>query len=320
MPKAPSLEGSFIRSKSENLRHRAATLALVATVGLTLSKLLVGFVSQSVGVLSEGVHSFLDLVSAAVAFFAIRVAGKPADQDHPYGHGKIETLSSLLESLLLLLAAAWMIWEGFHHLRSPQPLQHQGWALFVITASIFVSYGMYRHNLHAAGATESSAIHVNALHFLADTITSIGVLIGLLVIRFTGWFWIDSLIAFGIAIYIVSISWVQIRQALQDLTDTHLPASELKDLQSLLQGSSAPILEAHDLRTRKGGATRHIDFHLVVCGKMTVSRSHEVCDELEEKILARFPQSSVTIHVEPCEHHQSKCHVECHLIKTEGAS
>ncbi|NDD91293.1 cation transporter, partial [bacterium] len=249
--------------------------------------------------LSEGVHSFLDLLSAGVAFFTIRAAGKPADHDHPYGHGKIETLSSLLESVLLVVAAGWIFWEGWVHWLNPHPIQHQGLAIATIFVSMVVSYFMYRHNRGAADITESSAIHVNALHFLADVVASLGVLVGLLLMRWTGWIWIDPLMAFGIAAYIAAISFKQVSRAIGELTDTKLPASELEELHEILKNAPDPVLEAHDLRSRKGGATRYMDFHMVVCKNMSVSRSHEVCDDLEARILERFPGSSVTIHVEP---------------------
>jgi len=280
-------------------------------VALTLFKVAVGVVSQSVGVLSEGIHSFLDLISAGVAFFTIRAAGKPADGDHPYGHGKFETLSSFLESTLLLVAALWMVAEGWTHFQNPHPIQHETLAIVTIFVSMVVSYYMYRHNRGAADLTESSAIHVNALHFLADVMASIGVLVGLLVIRFTGWLWVDPLLAFGIAAYILAITVQQLKRSLGELTDIHLPEAEVREIESILKSASNVVLEAHDLRTRKGGATRYMDFHLVVCGNMSVSRSHEVCDDLESKILDRFPGSSVTIHVEPCEHHHTTCHETC---------
>ncbi|MBU6374545.1 MAG: cation diffusion facilitator family transporter [Bdellovibrionales bacterium] len=283
----------------------------MATIALTVFKVGVGVASQSVGVLSEGIHSFLDLLSAGVAFFTIRAAGKPADHDHPYGHGKIETLSSLLESVLLVVAAAWIFWEGWLHWQNPEPIQHEGLAIATIFISMVVSYFMYRHNRGAADLTESSAIHVNALHFLADVVASLGVLVGLLLMRWTGWLWIDPLMAFGIAAYIAAISVKQVKRAIGELTDTQLPASELQELREILKSGPEHVLEAHDLRSRKGGATRYVDFHLVVCKNMTVSRSHEVCDDLEARILTRFPGSSVTIHVEPCEYHQSTCHEPC---------
>lgn len=274
-------------------------------------KLGAAYISGSVGVLSEGLHSFLDVVSAALSYFTIRAAGKPADLDHPFGHGKIETLSSLFESLLLALAAGLILYEGVMHLRHPEPVQYQGVALVVILLSILASYGMYRHNGRVAHATESSAIEVNALHFLADVVAGVGVLLGLALMTLTGWQWIDPLVAFGVGIYILVISAKQVKGALLELSDTQLPMREVHQIQHLLESIGDPTITTHELRTRKSGATRHIDFHLVVCGQMTVIDSHNVCDELESKIKEQFLEASVNIHVEPCEKEKAGCQSDC---------
>lgn len=313
---------SIVSSKQAH-RHRAAWLALAATVLMTGFKLAAGLVSGSIGVLSEGVHSALDVVSAAVAFVSIRAAGKPADIDHPYGHGKFETISSFFESVLLAAAGAWMVWEGVVHIREPHVIEHQGLAIAVLGISSLASLGMYRHNMLAAGVTESSAIHVNALHFLADSVAGIGVIAGLFLIRWTGWLWIDPLMAFGVAAYVISISYRQARRAFDELSDSQLPEEELARVRSILEdatqaGEAGQVLEAHDLRTRRAGATRHMDFHLVVCGALSVSRSHEVCDQLEERLLGDFPGASVTIHVEPCEHHRTRCPETCRWSDGKG--
>lgn len=282
-------------------RAEAATLALWATVGLTAFKLGVAWVSGSVGVLSEGVHSFLDLVSAAVAFFSIREAGKPADQDHPFGHGKIETLSSLFESFLLIVAAVWIFLEGLQDLAHPHEVQHQSLAILTMVVAMVVSFVVYRHNIKAAAITESGAIRVNALHFLSDVVASIGVLVGLVVIKFTGCNVVDAFVAMGVGLYVFYVALAQVRRALGELSDVQMPEAELAELRIILDCFQDRMIEAHDLRTRRIGATRHVEFHLVVCGLSSVVKSHAVCDAMEDKIRARFPDSLISIHVEPCD-------------------
>jgi cation diffusion facilitator family transporter len=264
-----------------------------------------------VGVLSEGVHSFLDLVSAALSFFTVREAGKPADHDHPFGHGKIETLSSLFESLLLVVAAVLIVLEGVDHLQHPELVRHPFWAIAVMVFSIIVSYVVFRHNASAAKEAESSALHVNALHFFSDVIASLGVLLGLILLQVTGWLLIDPILAFIVAGYILVISAKQVRVALLELSDIQLPDHEIQSIQKLMDGFRGKMIEVHDLRTRKSGATRHIDFHLVLCGQMTVEASHSLCDEIESQIVAIFSSASVNIHVEPCEKEKTQCHVKC---------
>jgi cation diffusion facilitator family transporter len=299
------------------LRYQAASLALGATVVLTSLKLVAAGMSHSVGVLSEGIHSFLDLVSAGISFFSVREAGKPADAEHPFGHGKIETLSSFFEALLLIFAAGLIFYEGIEHLRHPHLVVHQTLAMGVILISIVVSYWVYVHNGEAASLTESSALRVNALHFFSDVISSVGVLVGLILLKWTGLLWIDSVIAFIVAIYILAVTWPQIKAVISELTDVQLPQHEIDQILTLLNEFSGRSIDAHDLRTRKSGATRHIDFHLVVCGQMTVEQSHAVCDQIEEKLNTLFFEVSVNIHVEPCEKEKTQCHVICpaHLKK-----
>lgn len=286
-------------SENQKTRFKAASFALGATLFLTVSKLIIGLMSNSVGVLSEGIHSGLDMLSASVAFFTIREAGKPADHDHPYGHGRIETLSSFLEALLLVPAAIFILYEAYHHWVNPEPMQHTGLALGVIALSLVISFVGYLHNSKAAKKTQSSAIHLNALHFLADAVTCLGVLIGLLLIQWTGLTWIDPLVAVLIAIYIFAISWRQIRKAWEELTDTVLPADEVKKIESVLHAFVGRVIEYHDLKTRRSGVKRFVEFHLIVDGQMTVDQSHDICDEIETAIESLFDEIDVTIHVEP---------------------
>jgi cation diffusion facilitator family transporter len=274
-------------------------------------KLGVAQYSHSVGVLSEGIHSSLDLVSAAIASYSIREAGKPADREHPYGHGKIETLSSLLESVLLVLASGFIVSEGISHIKHPAVVEHTGSAILTIAISLVISFIVFRHNARAGEVTESSAIQVNALHFFADAITSAGVLVALVAIRYTGATWIDPLIAFLIAGYILAISWRQIKQSIEELTDRRLPLAEVERARTILESFKPRIMEAHELKTRKSGIHRHFNFHAVVCGKLSVAESHDVCDEMEHSLEAEFPNSAISIHVEPCGHPGSALPARC---------
>jgi cation diffusion facilitator family transporter len=255
-----------------------------------------------VGVLSEGIHSLLDLVSAGISYFTVREAGKPADPGHPFGHGKIETLSSMFEAILLVVAGAWICFEAFEHLKYPKPLEHQGVAIATIAVSVVISWLAYQHNMNASIVTRSSALRVNALHFLSDVVASGGILLGLILIRLTGWIVLDAIVAFGVAVYILFISTEQIWKALRELSDSQLPAEEISAIDGIVRSyvEAHRIEGIHDLRTRQSGATRHIDFHLILCQYMTVGESHAVCDELEQAIHRRLERASVNIHVEPC--------------------
>ncbi|RYZ70558.1 MAG: cation transporter [Proteobacteria bacterium] len=298
-------------SQQESQRFRAATFALVVTLVLTVGKFLIAHITSSVGVLSEGIHSSLDLLSAAVAFFTIREAIKPADADHPFGHGKIETLSSLLEATLLVPASFFIFYESYEHWKNPTELKEPWLAFGVMVVALLVSFAAFLHNRGAAKSTESRAIEVNALHFLADAATSGGVALGIVVIYFTGLTWIDPLIGILIGLYILYLSAPQIWAAVQELADSRLPDSEIAEIEALIKTYANRIIEIHDLRTRKSGINRYIEFHLTTCGKETVEESHQVCDEMEHSIETRFPRATVSIHVEPCGNHDIDQPIQC---------
>lgn len=282
------------------LRAHSATLALWVTLGLTSLKLGVAFVSGSVGVWSEGIHSALDLLSAMFAFFAVRNAMKPADVGHPYGHGKLEAISSLVESVLLIVAASWIAWESFHHWSHPTQVHYSLWAMGVMLVSIAVNFWIYRHNFHVAQRTESQALRVNALHFLADVVTSVGVLFGLCLLEVTGWLWVDPILALLIACFIFGVALKEVKRAMDELLDTALPAHEIKSIQALLESFEPAILSYQDLKTRKAGPNRHVSVTLLCCGQMSVREAHRLCDLLEAKLQVLFPHVWVLSHVEPC--------------------
>lgn len=283
-----------------SLRTRASWVALVGAASLTIGKLVLAWLSGSVAVLGEGLHSSLDLVSALIAVLTMREALKPADSDHPFGHGKIETLAAFAEAVLLVVASIYTAVHATELLLHPRPLAHEGATTFAMAGTLVVSYAVYRHNVHAAKVTQSTAVYVNAMHFLADVLTSIGVVAGLAIAWATGWLWVDPIIAYGVSAYVLYVAYQLLRQALGELVDVQLPPAELKQIQGIVAKFKGSFISMQSLRTRKSGAFRHIDFHLLVCGHLSVNQSHELCDQIEAEIEAAFPNSTVKIHVEPC--------------------
>lgn len=302
-------------AKRLKMRRRAAILAFVSALGLTIIKFTAALLSHSVSMLSEAMHSLLDLISATVAFFAVQEAAKPADAGHPFGHGKIETLSSLFESLFLMGAAVFIFSESIGHLRNPKAIENENLALVVMLISIVVSYLVYLHNRYAGKVTESAAIAVNATHFLSDMLTSVTVVIALVLIRFTEWMYWDGIFGIGIGCYLFYAVYQQTRDAILELVDVQLPRHEIERVRKAILPFQPRFVEVHDLRTRKGGTVRYIDFHLLVCAWMSVNESHELCDEMEAAIEREFPSAMVSIHVEPCHHRTQNCHLTCPIVK-----
>ncbi len=293
-------------------------------------KLGAAWISGSVSLLSEALHSSLDILSAGVAFFTVRIAGKPADEDHPFGHGKIETISGLFESALLIVVGAYVLRESVLRLFDPKPVEHQGIGIAVMVIALIASYAVYHHNSRAARVAESSALQVNAIHYLFDVVSGLAVLVGLVLLNLTGWPLWDPIVGILVALYIAGMAITQVIGALRELADVSLPEGELREIQRIVSrfqaspeqlseesDSSSPtsgrMLDAHDWRTRKSGPIRHIDFHMSVCRELTVRESHDLCDDIESAIEKRFSNASTTIHPEPCDLHSpdGRCHLHC---------
>lgn len=276
----------------------------------------VAVATGSVGVLSEALHSSLDLLSSIVTFFVVRASVRPADWDHPYGHGKIESLSALFEAFLLLVAGGYIIYESVHRWAgAPHELAHLDWGLLVLGASVLINLGVYLQNRHVAREHESIAIETNAFHFLTDVFSSLAVFLSLFAVRFTGLQWIDTVVAIAIAFYIGWVGVEQIKKCLAELSDTALPQEEVAQVRQVLVDRQKEFLNYHDLKTRKVGATRHVDLHLTVCSDQKVSEAHDVCDRIEGDLNQRFRDVNVNIHVEPCGNHGPECAKLCQFTK-----
>lgn len=294
-------------------RIQAATLALAATFILTNVKMIVAVYTHSVGVLSEAIHSGLDLLSSLVTFFVVRAAVRPADLDHPFGHGKIESISALFEAFLLFVAGGYIVYEGVSTwaMGNEHQVQHTTLGIATLAFSVLINAVVYFQNRDVGRAHESLAIETNAFHFLTDVFSSLAVLVSLVIVKLTGWVWVDAAVAVLISIYVAAIGIVQIKKCVAELSDTALPEAEIGRVRGLIEKHKDQFLDYHDLRTRKSGAKRYLDFHLEVCSEQRVSKAHEVCDEIESDLMKEFSDVDINIHVEPCGNHGPNCTSWC---------
>jgi len=288
-------------------KAEVATLSILSNATLVGLKLLVGLLIGSVSILSEAIHSAVDLVASVIAFLSVRTSAKPADTQHPFGHGKYENLSGTIEAFLIFLAAIWIIYEAIHKLITPQPLEKAGIGVVVMLVSALANWLISRRLFKIGRETDSVALQADAWHLRTDVYTSFGVMAGLGIIWGGSWFvptwnlnWADPVAALCVALLILKAAWDLTAESVKDLLDVRLPDEEeawiihyVKELRPLVQG-------LHDLRTRKGGAMRFVEFHLIVPEKMSVAQAHEISDQIEEAITARYPATHVTTHIEPC--------------------
>ena len=290
-----------------NDKLRAARLSIASNTALTLSKLVVGLLMNSVSVLSEGIHSGLDLIAALIAFFSVRESSKPADECHPFGHGKFENVASILEALLILGAAAMIIANAYPKLRGAVEINSLGLGATVMGVSALVNYFVSRELMRVARKTESPALAADAWHLRTDVYTSLGVLTGIIAIKLTGLTILDPIIAIGVTFLIVQAGVKLIIDSMRSILDVQLPETEQQIIKEILSKFSSQYLEYHDLRTRRAGSQRFIVFHLVVPGGRAVSKVHDLCDQIEEEICSRFMGANVMIHTEPCYRQCNNC-------------
>lgn len=305
-----------------------AWLSVISNTLLVLMKLVIGLLIGSVSVISEAIHSGVDLVAAGIALFAVKSAGKPADREHPYGHGKIENISGTIEALLIFLAAGWIILEAVEKLRHPQSIETIGWGVGVMSLSAIANY-IVSHFLFKVGReTDSVALQADAWHLRTDVWTSLGVMIGLATIWIGSILspeadlrWVDPLAAIVVAILIIKAAWELTLHAARDLLDTVLPAEEEEAIRSCAVERLPAIRGIHALRTRKSGSFRFVELHASVDGNMSVRAAHQVIAELEEAIKARYAGTTVTIHVDPCAQNCGKaCISGCMLSEAQRAA
>lgn len=294
-----------------NEKVKVASLSIASNTMLTLGKLIVGFSMNSVSVISEAIHSGLDLIAALIAFFAVRLSAKPADEDHNYGHGKYENVASIIEALLIIVAAVMIILNAIPKLKGGGEIHNLGLGAFVMAVSAVVNIIVSRKLMKVAKITESPALAADGWHLLTDVYTSLGVLAGLLAIYVTGLTIIDPLISIGVAILIFKAAFDLIRDSMRSILDLCLPKSEEQIIHDVLERYSNIFVEYHNLRTRKAGSDRYIDLHLIISKDKNINEIHDLCYSIEQDIHRQLPNVQILIYTEPDrENSTDKCKIE----------
>ena len=290
----------FVREKQS-----AALSSLLAAVGLTAFKIIVGVVTGSLGILAEAAHSGLDLVAAGLTFVAVRLSGRPADREHLYGHGKIENLSALAETLLLLLTCAWIVWEAVHRLRTHHTeIQVTVWSFVVMLTSIVVDISRSRLLSRAARKYHSQALEADALHFTTDVWSSSVVIVGLAAVKAGDW-WprllflrnADAIAALGVSALVVWVSVRLGRRTLDALIDK-APEGMDQRIVAAVEGVEG-VRNCHNVRMRYSGPILFIDLHVLVDGAQSLAHAHLLTETIEEVIRGFAPNADVTVHPEP---------------------
>ncbi|MFQ8010113.1 cation diffusion facilitator family transporter [Bacillus sp. NIO_002] len=278
---------------------KIAFLSVISNSLVVMLKIVVGIITGSVAILSEAIHSILDLIAAFIAFISVRISKKPADTGHPYGHGKVENLSGTIETILIFAAGIWMIYECVQKLVNPAPVHLPVLGIVVMLAGALINLIVSKFVKREAEKVNSVAMKSNALHLLTDVYTSLGVAASLLVVTVTEWYILDPVIGMVLAMYIIYEAFKLMKEAFPPLIDTRLSEEEEKTILKIIETFQQEFIEIHDFRTRRSGPQEYIDFHLVVASHVTIKDVHDLCDRIERDITNEFKQAQVMIHPEP---------------------
>lgn len=292
-------------ASAENDKRKAALSSVLAAIFLTTFKIIVGAATGSLGILAEAAHSALDLVAALVTFFAVRFSDRPPDEEHPYGHGKIENLSALIETVLLLITSAWIVYEAINRLFFENvAVDASFWAFLVMGVSIFVDYNRSRLLQRTARKHHSQALEADALHFSTDIWSSTVVIVGLVGVKLAEWFpglsflgKADAIAAVVVAIIVIFVSLQMGKRTVLALLDT-APAKLPGEIKAVVEGVPG-VVECHHVRVREAGPSLFVDAHVALAGNPPLSEAHDIVLQIEEAIRQIAPRSDVTVHADP---------------------
>ncbi|MBF0299377.1 MAG: cation transporter [Oligoflexia bacterium] len=289
------------------LKKKAAFFSIISNATLIVLKIVVGIIISSVSVISEAIHSAIDLLAALIAYFSIKEASKPADETHPYGHGKFENLSGLIEAILIFMAAIYIIHEAFEKMKTHEVMKNTELGIIVMFVSVIVNFFVSKYLFVVAKKTDSMALEADAWHLRTDVYTSLGIFTGLILIRVTGIYILDPIVAIIVAIWLIIISIKLILASFKDITDSKLSNEDEKIILDILNSNSDLFIEFHKLRSRKAGSERFVDLHLVVPQHWNTEKTHSISHMLEQKIAQLLPNTQLIIHIEPCKKKNKNC-------------
>jgi len=283
-----------------DIKIKTARLSIFSNTFLIFIKIFAGIMSGSVSILSEAIHSGIDLIASAIAFFAVKISSRAPDERHPYGHGKFENISGVIEGLLIFIAAFWIIFESVNKIIHPSDIQYFQIAAAVMFISAIINFFVSRRLYKVAKETDSIALKADALHLKTDVYSSIGVGMGIIVIWLTGWHFFDPIFAIIVALFIMREAFELVKDAISPLLDSQVNEEEYNDLKNQLTiYTKQANIEFRNLRSRKSGSKHLIDFTILVEPGMTVEESHKICDDLEQKLDNIYLETDISIHVEP---------------------
>ena len=292
----------------ETEKKFAAGLSIVSNTTIIILKLIAGFISGSISVISEAIHSMSDLLASCLTFFSVIKSAQPADSDHPYGHGKYEDMSGFLEGILIVLAAIYIIYEAAQKLYFNKSAEIETLpGIIVMLAAVIANFLVSKYLFYVAKKSESLSLLADAEHLHTDILSSVGVLAGLVLIKFTGLHFLDSIIAILVAAFIMRAGFFITKKALNNLLDGSLPQENIDTIEAVIDEfvKLKKIAGYKNLKSRRAGPKKNIELTLFFHNNMTIHDCHKICDEIEDAIASKLGgNTTVFIHAEP----EAYCH------------
>lgn len=279
----------------------AAKLSVVSNAALIILKLIAGFISGSISIISEAVHSCSDLLASVITLFSVHKSEQPADFDHQFGHGKYEDLSGLIEGILIILAALYILYEVLKKITGvSEPISDSGLGMIVMFISVVANVLVSVYLMKVAKNTDSIALYADAEHLNTDIYSSLTVFLGLVCIHYTGIHAIDPILAVIVAVIVIHTGYKICKEAVNNLLDGSLPEKNIKEIKSIIEKyNEHGICGIKEIKTRKAGKNKEINITLLLEGERTIKYAHDLCDALEKDIEQNLGNTEVTIHVEP---------------------
>lgn len=286
---------------------KTATVAIITATTLAVLKIATGISTGSIALLSSAADSLLDSIMSFGNLLALRQANKPADADHPYGHGKFESAATLLQSILIAASGLFIIYKSVQRLISgTEQLHHVDAAIVVMALASIVSWSLSRHLKKIGLQTDSTALQADALHYATDVYSNLILLVGLVSLKTLNREWIDPMLSAGVGVYIIFAAYELFKGSMDDFLDAQLPAQELQHIINCIEQYADDNTGYHNLRTRRSGKNRMIDFHLTFCHCKTIRQAHKTAQQIEDLIKQQINNADVTIHLEPTECRQCR--------------
>lgn len=278
---------------------RLAFYSIIVAFAVMGVKFVAWWLTGSVALYSDALESIVNVIAATIAWIAIRISHKPADQNHQYGHQKAEYFSAVIEGVLVVLAALMIFYSAYSALVSDHTIVQPGLGMMISAGAAAIN-GYWAWLLISTGRTEKSpALTADGKHIMTDVVTSAGVLLGLALMMLTGWIILDALMAVIVGANVLREGWRVISSSIGGLMDAALDADEAELIQKTILANATGAIEVHDIKTRVSGPASFVEFHLVVDGSMSVQAAHEICDRIESQITSVVSGARTTIHVEP---------------------